>query len=100
MKDKLLNSLGSFGVILWYLLSILIAVIPIVMIGKSFLVNLVLFLIIQFIPATSGFFWIWGLVCALRGPQDIIAIIYYVLFVVMFLPYFVSFVLSFFQKRS
>lgn len=100
MKNKLLNSLGSFGVILWYLLSILIAVIPIVMIGKSFLVNLLLFSIIQFIPATSGLFWIWGLVCAIRGPQDIIAIIYYVLFVVMFLPYFVSFVLSFFQKRS
>lgn len=30
--------------------------------------------------------WIWGLVSAIQGPQDIFAIIYYVLFVVFALP--------------
>ena len=100
MKDKLLNALGSAGGILWYLLSLLIAVMPLVMIDASFLLNLLLWGVMFFIPATSGIFWIWGLFCALRGPQDLIAIIYYVLFVIMFLPFFISSVLNIFRKRN
>lgn len=100
MKDKLLNALGSAGVILWYLLSLLIAVMPLVMIDASFLLNLFLLGVMLFIPATSGIFWVWGLVCAIRGQQDLIAIIYYVLFVIMFLPFFISSVLSIFRKRN
>lgn len=100
MKEKLMNALGSVGVILWYLLSLLIAVMPLVMIDASFVLNLLLLAIALFIPATSGIFWIWGLVCAIRGPQDIIAVIYYVLFAIMFLPYFISSVLNLFNKRK
>ena len=100
MKDKLIGALGSVGLILWHLLSLIIAVMPLVMIGASFWLNLLLLAVIQFIPATSGLFWVWGLVCAIRGPQDIIAIIYYVLFVIMFLPFFISSVLSIFRKRN
>lgn len=100
MKEKLMNALGSVGVILWYLLSLLIAVMPLVMIDASLGLNLLLLAIALFIPATSGIFWIWGLVCAIRGPQDIIAIIYYVLFAIMFLPYFISSVLNLFNKRK
>lgn len=100
MKEKLMNALGSVGVILWYLLSLLIAVMPLVMIDASFGLNLLLLAIALFIPTTSGIFWIWGLVCAIRGPQDIIAVIYYVLFAIMFLPYFISTVLNLFNKRK
>lgn len=100
MKDKLIGALGSVGLILWHLLSLIIAVMPLVMIGASFWLNLLLLAVIQFIPATSGLFWVWGLVCAIRGPQDIIAIIYYVLFVIMFLPFFISSILSIFRKRN
>lgn len=100
MKDKLINTLGSVGVILWYLLSILIAVMPLVMIDAPLLLNLLLWGVMFFVPATSGFFWILGLICAIRGPQDTIAIIYYVLFVIMFLPFFINSVLSIFSKRN
>lgn len=100
MKEKLMNALGSVGVILWYLLSLLIAVMPLVMIDASFGLNLLLLAIALFIPATSGIFWIWGLVCTIRGPQDIIAIIYYVLFVIIFLPYFINAVFNLFNKRK
>ena len=100
MKEKLMNALGSVGVILWYLLSILIAVMPLVMIDASFGLNLLLLAIALFIPATSGIFWIWGLVCTIRGPQDIIAIIYYVLFAIIFLPYFINSVFNLFNKRK
>ena len=100
MKDKLIGTLGSAGLILWYLLSLLIAIMPLVMINASFWLNLLLLAVILFVPATSGVFWIWGLICTIRGPQDIIATIYYVLFVIMFLPFFINSVFSIFRKRN
>ena len=100
MKDKLMNALGAVGLGLWYLVSLLVAVIPLVMIDAPFLLNLLLLAIVLFIPASSGVFWVWGLVCAIRGPQDIIAIVYYVLFAIMFLPFFISTVLNLFRKRK
>lgn len=100
MKEKLMNALGRFGFGLWYLVSLLIAVMPLVMIDAPFLLNLLLLAIALFVPATSGIFWMWGLVCAIQGPQDIIAIIYYVLFAIMFLPFFISTVLNIFNKRK
>ena len=100
MKEKLMNALGTAGIILWYLVSLLIAIIPFVMIGASFLLNLLFFGIVQFFPASSVAFWIWGLVCAIKGPQDAWAIIYYVLFVIMFLPFFISTILNLFNKRK
>ena len=100
MKDKLMNALGAVGIGLWYLVSLLVAVIPLVMIDAPFLLNLLLLAIVLFIPASSGVFWVWGLICAIRGPQDIIAIVYYVLFAIMFLPFFISTVLNLFRKRK
>ena len=96
MKEKLLNTLGAFGGILWFILSTLIYVIPFVMIGASFWLNLLLLGIVYFIPSTSVIFWVWGLVCAIQGSQDVWAILYYILFAIGFVPFFVSLVLDFF----
>ena len=98
MKEKLLNSLGIFGVIIWWLISGFIAFLPLAMIGGSFWLNLLLFNIIFFIPSSSVVFWIWGLVCAINGSQDAWAIVYYVLFAVLFLPYFLSTFISMLGK--
>ena len=99
MKDKLMNALGTIGIILWYLFSILVAIIPFVMIGASFWLNLLFFGIVQLFPASSIIFWVWGLVCALKGQQDIWAIVYYILCVIGFLPFFLSTILDIFTKR-
>ena len=99
MKDKLISIFGSVGMIIWYLLSWFIYVIPFVMIGASFWLNLLFFLIMEFFPPSSIVFWIWGLVCAIKGEQDVWAIIYYVLFVIMFIPFFVRIVLDLSQKH-
>lgn len=95
MKEKLHNILGGFGAAVYFIISILVSVLPFVMIGASFWLNLLFFGIVQFIPAASAIFWVWGLVAAINGVQDIFAIIYYVLFVVMFLPFFISIILDF-----
>lgn len=98
MKEKLINALGTVGGVLYYLITVFIAVLPITVLGLPFWIDLILLGVMMFIPATSGIFWIWGLVATIGGPQDIIAIIYYILFAVMFLPYFINIVLSFFRK--
>ena len=100
MKEKLVNALGSLGMIIWFLGSIVVYILPFVMIGASFWLNLLFFGIVQIFPASSIIFWIWGLVCAIKGVQDIWAIIYYVLFVIMFLPFFLSIILDLFKARK
>ncbi len=99
MKDKLLSFLGGFGMVLWYLLSLVVSVLPFVMIGTRFWITLILIGVEMAFPATSIIFWIWGLVCALQGAQDVWAIIYYIASVVLFLPYFISIISGFFNKR-
>lgn len=100
MKDKLQSILGGFGAAIYFVISLLVSVLPFVMIGTSFWLNLLFFGIIQFFPTASVFFWIWGLVAAINGVQDIFAVIYYVLFVVMFLPFFISTILDFLSTFS
>lgn len=100
MKEKLTNALGSFGSFIWLIISMTIAVIPIVAIGMPFWINIILFAIMLFIPATSVIFWVWGLIRMINGPQDVVAIVYYVLFVVLFLPTFIQIMVSLIQKIS
>lgn len=98
MKEKLLNAFGTLGGILWFIVSTLVYVLPFVMIGASFWLNLLFFGIVQFIPASSVVFWIWGLIRAIQGQQDVWAITYYVLFAVLFLPFFVSTICDIFNS--
>jgi hypothetical protein len=99
LREKLQTTLGAIGGILFYLISCGIYILPLIMIGASFWRNLLFFAILYFFPVSSIIFWIWGLVCAITGPQDAWAIIYYVLFVVMWIPFFVSTILDLLINR-
>lgn len=94
MKEKLINVFGTLGFIIYYLGSWIVYILPFVMIGAPFWLDLILFGIVQFFPLSSIIFWIWGLICAIQGVQDIWAIIYYILFVIMFVPFFISTLLN------
>lgn len=98
MKKKLADTLGVFGVILYYIISTVAYVLPFVMIGAPFWLDIIFILVQEFLPITSIVFWIWGLVRTILGPQDIWAIIYYVLFGIMYIPFFINLILVFFQK--
>lgn len=100
MKEKLSSALGLVGIILYYIISLLIAFFPIFIISKSFWISFIFFWIIQIFPLSSVFFWIWGLVITLNGPQDIIATIYYVLFAIMFIPFFISIICDLLKSGS
>ena len=99
IKEEIVNALGVFGLVLYYLVQLMIVILPFVMIGGGFFLMLLLTTIEFFFPLTSVVFWIWGLVCAIKGAQDIWAIMYYIAFVVIWIPFFVSTVLSIFSKK-
>ena len=90
MKEKFRSVLGGAGIILYYIVSLLVCFFPFFMINVSFWVDLLIFLGLQFIPAASVFLWIWGLIAAINGTQDVFAYIYYILFAAMFLPFFIG----------
>lgn len=87
IKEFLLTSLGTFGMLLFYVISILITVYPLIMFEMSWWLYMILALIIQFfivnIPFGLEVLWIVGLIGAISGEQDIFAVIYYVLFVLI-----------------
>jgi len=94
LKYKLVNSFGSFGYVLFFVICTLISIIPFVLIDISTFWSITLITVQSIFPITSIIFWIWGLICAIGGPQDIFAIIYYIAFVVLFLPFFINTLVS------
>ena len=84
IKDFLLTSLGTFGIILFYLLCFFITYYPLLMFKMSWWLCLLLALLVQLvvlnIPFGPEVLWIVGLFGAVSRKQDIFAIIYYVLF--------------------
>lgn len=99
IKEKIIEKLGCLGMILYYALSLLVSILPFVMIGGGFFFGLVLISINQFIPLTSVIFWAWGLVCAIKGVQDVWAILYYIAFVVIWIPFYISVLTSILKKN-
>lgn len=84
IKEFLLTSLGTGGMLLFYTISILITIFPLIMFEMPWLLYIVLALLVQLvivkIPFGLEVLWIIGLVGAISGKQDIFAVIYYILF--------------------
>lgn len=99
MKEKLIGIFGVFGIVLFYITRLIIAILPFVMIGGNFFVSLLLISINTFVPFASAVFWIWGLICAINGVQDVWAFVYYVAFAVIWIPFYISTIASFFKKN-
>ena len=98
MKEKLFSMFGAFGIVLFYISRLIIAILPFVMIGGNFFVSLLLISINSLVPFASAVFWIWGLVCAINGVQDIWAIIYYIVFAVVWIPFYINTIVAVIKK--
>lgn len=98
LKEKMVDTLGAFGMILYYIIHIAICILPFIMIDLNFVLTFILICIDSFFPLATIVFWVWGLIKAIQGPQDIIAIIYYIAFAVLWLPFFISILTSLFRK--
>lgn len=99
LKEKILSTLGIFGYVLVFIIRSIISVLPFVMIGGNFFVTFLLIGVSYFLPLSTIIFWIWGLICAITGVQDIWAIIYYIAFIVIWIPFFISTIVSIFSKK-
>ena len=99
LKEKLINIFGGFG----YFISLIFWILPVVAIKISFNLpfwtTFIFTALLFFAPTlSSAVFWIIGLIGFIMGPQDILAIVYYILFASLFLPSIFIFILGFFSK--
>jgi hypothetical protein len=94
VKERLTNAFGVLGGVLYFAINIIISILPFVMIGGGFWFSFLLISLNTIVPYASIVFWIWGLICAIQGVQDIWAIIYYILFVVIWLPFYINLILA------
>lgn len=98
MKEKFLSALGNFGLILYYIIRLSVSILPLVMIDANFVLSFLFCVIMNVIPLASPVFWVWGLVCAVSGTQDWMAIVYYICFGIIFLPFIVDLLLPLFSS--
>ena len=106
LKEKLTNSLGWFGYIIFYSIVILVAVFPVSIVSNYYSWPTWIYFLVGFaaieIDIVSFAFWIVGLIVTINGPQDTLAIVYYIAFAVVNLAfYFIAFILwiiSLFRK--
>lgn len=91
IKEKLVGLFGTFGLILYGAISILLAFCPLIFLDFGLLIDILIIAVISFFPVlgaiVNAVVWIWALVVCIQGPQDIFAIVYYILFVINFYPY-------------
>lgn len=85
MKEKLTTALGTAGLVIWYVLSVLVTFAPLTILHFSFFIDLIIIMVTTTVPfignIVSVVIWVWALLECINGPQDIFAIIYYILFV-------------------
>lgn len=102
IKEKLMDALGGLGLTIYYIMSVVGFIFPVVMIMVSFdlpfWMSFVLTAILFILPSFSFIFWIIGLVGAITGPQDVVATIYYVAFALACLPRIIYMIIGFFVK--
>ena len=98
LKDVLLGSLGTFGYILWYLLSILLIYAPLIFLDLPFLIDLVIIFAVSSVPFWGDIveliIWIWSIFAVLAGPFDIFAILYFIALAFYIFTKFIPFVIS------
>jgi len=98
IKEKLQSSFGAIGSILYFIVILFVSILPIIMINTSFWLDILFFFLMDILPVSSIVFWVWGLVKTIQGPQDWLAIVYYISFAVLFLPFIITTIVGFFSK--
>lgn len=104
IKEKLVDIFGVFGRILYLLLMLILFVFPIsiihVIFDLPFWIDLIMIALLFFSSLFSYVFWIIGLFGVIFGPQDVLAIIYYVAFAIVCLPQLISIILIMTSKSE
>lgn len=90
MRDRIGGIFASAGCFLWQVLTVIVVAFPLIVLKLPALVEWIMFAIAAVATNLFAFIslplWIWGIVQMANGPQDVFAVVYYVLFVVVALP--------------
>ena len=104
LKEKLTYLFGGLGTILYFVISIVSLIFPIVMIMVSFdlpfWLNFIFIAILFMIPSLNIVFVIVGLIGTINGPQDAIAIAYYIYFALVCIFGLLPTILSVFERND
>lgn len=107
IKEKLTNALGAFGGILFYIILLAVLVFPVGIVSSYYNLSWwadALLLMAALSSDTLGFIiWVVGLIATIKGPQDTLAIIYYIAFAIVnlsgYLIALIAWVVSLFKKE-
>lgn len=101
-KQKLIDLFGGVGTVLYFIITLVSLIFPIAMITVSFnlpiWVNFIFVAILFMIPSLNFVFCIIGLIGAIIGSQDVIAIAYYIYFALVCILGFIPTIVGFFTK--
>lgn len=82
VKDKLLGALGGFGLVLWYIISIILVFAPLYVLNLPWWGFLIAFIVIN-IAYIGGLAmlgaWIWSLIYVLNYPIPTLLLIIYII---------------------
>lgn len=88
MKEKLISFFGSFGLILYYILSLFMAFFPLWFLHLPLWAFFLLTTLFQFVPALCSIAWVVVLFFVIKAPQTSLSVVYYILFALILLQTF------------
>ena len=104
MKDKLLNSLGIVGLILYFVITNIFVFAPLYVLDIPGWLFTGIIIAANIFPKIYGFtspvLWIIAFIEVINGPQDIIAIIFYVILALWVVYYLITFLIPLFKKKK
>lgn len=91
MKEKLMSTLGAFGLVLYYVYSLFTAFFPLWFLHLPIWAFFLLVILFQFVPILCPIAWVVVLFVVINAPQTTMSLVYYILFVLILLQTFFRF---------
>ncbi|MGN1027564.1 MAG: hypothetical protein ACI4P4_14325 [Faecousia sp.] len=103
-REKLVEKLGAFGFALWFIISLIYIILPVAILPIPFWLRGIIVLVIYALPMIGllvqiGVFF-WGFYVTISGPQDVVAIIFYIVFALWIISTFIPLLISVFSTKN
>ncbi|MFR3180848.1 hypothetical protein [Dysosmobacter welbionis] len=103
-KGTLQGLFGGFGIVLYYLVSLIMCIMPLTALNFPVWSALLFIIITQVFPVIGGFAWIvvwgWSFIVMLHAPFCAYTIAYFVCFLLYLLFFFIPFLLRLFSPSK
>ena len=104
MKEKLLTILGGFGLVVWYIVSIIYSFAPLYFLGLPFWVDFILIVVMTSVPFIGeivriGIF-IWAFTIVIAQPIDVVSIIFFVCAALYLITTVIPMIMALFARKQ